>query len=645
MLTAAHQKMLAEESAIDPAVIVARGYRSVTSQEAREYGFTGQQQRAGLLIPVHTTDGQLPLYVLRPDRPRVVEDKRTKKDPYTGDRPQKVYKYEWPRGQEPRLDCPPPCLPQLKDATTPLWITEGQKKGDALASWGLCAIDLPNGVWGWKSKQQGILADLDAIVWAGRQVYIVFDSDVMTKPNVSQALARLSTLLSRRGATVTPVPLPQQGDDKLGVDDFKAGGGTLAQLQAFAGLGGLLPLRTDDRPPTEAESAEYLKTLADLGYRFTMNAIDDTLEVNGRPMSDGLRALLRTRMRDLGYKNVNVIEDAYTAWAYLHQHHPVRDRLLALAWDGAPHIAALTAFGRDDHAAVYRAVTGERGYSGHGVFYLFLRRWLIGAVGKALDARQSMMLILDGPQAIGKSYLVRFLGSLLPDYFIESPLNPDDKDSWLRLMSRFIWELPELGENFRKGDREQIKNFVSTRVVTLRRPYGRYDIIKPALASLIGTLNNEAGFLTDPTGNRRFLTCQLTHLDWAYSRAIDIEQLWAEAVALYRQGEPTLPTPVEQRLQNAINADYMVELPLEMLLHQHFGFKPELDLWMPAIDIVKRLEELGLRDGHQRQHLRDLSAVLQQLGVPKTRRQVDGRRAIAYKGIFETTSANGGRNV
>ncbi len=120
MLTAAHRKMLEEESAIEPAVIEARGYRSITSQEAREYGFTGQQQRAGLLIPVHTTEGHLALYVLRPDTPRVVEDKRHRKDPHTGDRPQKVIKYEWPRGQEPRLDCPPPCFPYLKDAATPL---------------------------------------------------------------------------------------------------------------------------------------------------------------------------------------------------------------------------------------------------------------------------------------------------------------------------------------------------------------------------------------------------------------------------------------------------------------------------------------------------------------------------------------------
>lgn len=165
-LAAPHRRMLEQDSGISPEVIAARGYRTVTSAEARQFGFGGQQARDGLLLPIHTTDGQSGLYVLRPDQPRVVEDKRKPKDPLTGDRQQKVIKYEWPRGVGARIDCPPPCFDRLKDARTPLWITEGQKKGDALASWGLCTIDLPSGVWGWKSKQDGILADLDFVVWA-----------------------------------------------------------------------------------------------------------------------------------------------------------------------------------------------------------------------------------------------------------------------------------------------------------------------------------------------------------------------------------------------------------------------------------------------------------------------------------------------
>jgi len=635
VLSESHRQMLEVESAIDPNIIAARGYRTVTTQEARQYGFEGEQARAGLLIPVHTTDGKIAGYVLRPDNPRIRVSKRGSKDPMTGDRKQEVIKYEWPAKKEPRVDCPPTCFPQLKDPTVPLWITEGQKKGDALASWRQCVIDFPNGVWGWKSKQLGILADLDYIVWTDRQVYIVFDSDVITKPAVAKALSRLMTVLSRRGAKVSPVPLPQ-GNEKLGIDDFKAKGGTLEELMAFVALGKSLPLKTDGRLPTEAESAEYLEALARLGYRFHMNAIDDTIEVNGLPITDPLRALIRTRMRDAGYKKVSEIEDAYIAWAYYkNQYHPVKNWLNGLKWDGGAHIAALASYFRDDHEEVFKEFyPGDTyTYNGYYVFYCWLHRWLIGAVAKVLDARQNVMLVLDGPQGCGKSHFVSWLGSVLPEFFIEAPINPDDKDSWLRLISKFVWEVGEFGASFRRSDREALKNFITTRIVTLRKAYGKYDTIKPAMASLIGTINNEAGFLTDPTGNRRFLICRLVGINWQYITEVDPCQVWAEAVALYRQQEPWTLTSEEAEMHDRINEGYTLENPLEEMLWQHFVYNAVLEIWTPAMQIVTQLELLGLR-GHQGQHLKDLSIAMKKVGAKKGRPSLPGR-PVCYKGVYK----------
>ena len=56
--------------------------------------------------------------------------------------PARPIKYEMPKDSGIRLDCPPMCQPQLADPRVPLWITEGQKKADALASRGLCAVAL-----------------------------------------------------------------------------------------------------------------------------------------------------------------------------------------------------------------------------------------------------------------------------------------------------------------------------------------------------------------------------------------------------------------------------------------------------------------------------------------------------------------------
>jgi predicted P-loop ATPase len=326
----------------------------------------------------------------------------------------------------------------------------------------------------------------------------------------------------------------------------------------FAALGQLLPLQTEDKRRPASDSAELMAALEEVGYQFTMRALDDLIEVNGRPLTDPLRAEIRTRMRDLGYKNLAAVEDAYTAWAYRHRYDPVRDYLRGLTWDGREHIARLAGYFRDDHPATYRAVTGESEYCGHRVFYLWLRRWLIGTAGKALDARQSAMLCLDSHQSAGKSFFVRWLGSVLPDYFSEAPLLPDDKDSLIRLTNTFVWELGEISHLTKRWDKNALKHLISTRIVTVRKPYHRFDTIKPALAGLIGALNNEAGFLTDPTGNRRFLVCRLRAIDWAYAEAVDPHQVWAEAVALYRAGEATLPTAEETRLQSAINQAYLV---------------------------------------------------------------------------------------
>ena len=135
----------------------------------------------------------------------------------------KLIKYEIPRNAGVRLDCPPRCQPLLADPAIPLWITEGQKKVDALASYGLCAIALL-GVWNFKGRNPfggtTLLADFDYIALNGREVRIAFDNDVMTKREVRQALDRLTEHLQRKGAHVTAVYLPQADGKKVGVDDY-----------------------------------------------------------------------------------------------------------------------------------------------------------------------------------------------------------------------------------------------------------------------------------------------------------------------------------------------------------------------------------------------------------------------------------------
>lgn len=220
--------MLEEESGIAPALMAARGYRTVTRKaDLVALGFARWQCRVpALLVPVYNPYGELVLYQARPDAPRI-------KDGH-------VIKYDTPHGATMAVDVPPTAANRqaLRDPQCPLWITEGAKKGDALVTHGACAIALL-GVWNWRGTNEAggktVLADFEAIALNDRQVYIVFDSDVMTKPAVHQALARLKGFLEARQARVALIYLPPgPRGQKQGVDDYLVAGHGLADLLTLA---------------------------------------------------------------------------------------------------------------------------------------------------------------------------------------------------------------------------------------------------------------------------------------------------------------------------------------------------------------------------------------------------------------------------
>jgi len=183
-LSPKHRDQLEVGSGIAPEVSAERGTTTVTTVATlRALQFADYQRRVpGILFPVHTTDGQVLQIVYRPDTPRLV-----------GGTP---LKYDQAEGAPVRLDCPPRCRAALLNPDIPLWITEGVKKGDSLASRAACVIDLP-GVWGFRvpkrlDPRQPPLPDWRYVQLADRTVTIVFDSDVSRNPDVAHAREVLS---------------------------------------------------------------------------------------------------------------------------------------------------------------------------------------------------------------------------------------------------------------------------------------------------------------------------------------------------------------------------------------------------------------------------------------------------------------------
>lgn len=184
-----HRKTLVEESNIKPEIVEARGYRTVeTKSELEALGFSKAQRRVpALLIPVLGPSGSIVNYQIRPDEPRIKDNK--------------AIKYETPSGSRVVLDVPPFSRGMLADPSVPLFITEGVKKGDALVSQGLCAVALL-GVWNWRgTNERGgktVLPEWDYIALNEREVFIVFDSDIALKPEVFRAMVRLKAFLEGR---------------------------------------------------------------------------------------------------------------------------------------------------------------------------------------------------------------------------------------------------------------------------------------------------------------------------------------------------------------------------------------------------------------------------------------------------------------
>src|SRR5829696_4868715 len=223
-LSDAHRRMVYDESGIDPDVAAARGYRTIRHRSEVPDEFANWQRRLGLLVPTHSPDGQRSGHQLKPNKPIPRKN---------GSPP----KYETPAGSTITLDVNPLMREAVQRGDGDLWITEGCKKVDSLASRGEPAVGFI-GVWNMavpKTKGTVPLPCWQHVRLRGRRVIIVFDADARSNPDVQEALRRTVVMLEGLGAIVLVVYLPAvNGDGKAGVDDYLAAGGTVAELRMMA---------------------------------------------------------------------------------------------------------------------------------------------------------------------------------------------------------------------------------------------------------------------------------------------------------------------------------------------------------------------------------------------------------------------------
>jgi len=325
------------------------------------------------------------------------------------------------------------------------------------------------------------------------------------------------------------------------------------------------------------KAANYVDVLKRLGYEFRQCDLDDSIEVNKQSISDTVEAEIRARARDIGLNRLAYLRDAYIMEAAKNHYNPIIDYLTSLQWDGVDWITTLACHLVDEH----------------DLMPILLRRWLIGAVARVFEETQNRMLVLDGRQGIGKSRFVSWLASPLTHHFHEGEIRTDDKDFKILLSNTWIWEVSELGSTIKRSDVEALKSFLTTIRVKVRAPFQRNPIDKKAITSFIGTVNNIGGVLNDASGNRRFMATTLLNIDFDYVK-IDVNQVWAQAVALYKSGETWQIEGSERELVDEANKKYETENPVIDLLRKNFEIDASREDWfVSTLRLVEVLHENG----------------------------------------------------
>ena len=529
-LSPEHRKMLEVESAISPDVIAARGYYTTGDpNHVHELGISqrfarhiGKHNQA-LVIPNWDIHGQIAKYTIRPDIP-ITEDKKGKGKRADGTYEQAVYKYVSPPNSPNIVDCNPIVNGNLYDVSVPLLYTEGAKKSDSIISHTYTCLNIA-GVYGWRGRLKGggkaVLPEFDEIPHNGRDEFLVFDCDLIFNPQVQNGLKRFVNVLRGRKANpyivVLPVAPGEQSTD--GIDDlFAKKILSVAEFNALLTRSKLFPVVIGDTQK-KWKSQDIADWYVENKLVFAINDMDEHLYLNGKRVEDTLMAQVRVALIDEGIRK-DLGQDVAMVEGVKRRYHPIKMYLEKLKWDGQDHITRLMGYfdwGDPDYATEV------------------MRCWMVGAVARLYEPSEVRVSIpvLVGPEDIGKSYAIRQICPN-PDWYCESEYHPENKDTQTRVLRKWIFELGELGAITSRTESERLKHNLTITMMTVRPPYFRADVDKPVVSAFIATANPGDKFLSYKDENTRFATINLSKIDYRYSSEIDVDQLWAQAYAIYK---------------------------------------------------------------------------------------------------------------
>ena len=271
-----------------------------------------------------------------------------------------------------------------------------------------------------------------------------------------------------------------------------------------------------------------------------------------------------------------------------------------------------------------------------GLFRLFFTKWLVGAVANVYlpeVCANQLCFILAGPQGTFKSTWIRHLcPPALSDYYIEGSLDPDNKDSILATATNFIFNLDDYFAGITARKINEFKGLLTKNTVKIRRSYARYPEERPKVCSFIAS-SNEAQFLHDPTGSRRFLPFEVQAINIEAAKKISIDKLWAQATQLYKEGYTYWLNKEDQERLKEYNSRFEVQSNEYEVLVTYM--QPPKDEELPEADLTNA-EILAHLQGKVSIKLsaKRVGEALRKAGFPRYQKRRGGGRSWVYGIIY-----------
>ena len=207
--------------------------------------------------------------------------------------------------------------------------------------------------------------------------------------------------------------------------------------------------------------------------------------------------------------------------------------------------------------------TSQEGTSQEADFSLFtfpysLKKWLVGMVAGWIseDVVNNVILVFIGEQG---AYKTTWFNYLLPPqlkqyFYTKTNANRMTRDDLLTLAQYGLVCCEEL-DTMRPAELNQLKAAVTMPSIDERAAYAHFHEHRKHIASFCGTGNN-VSFLSDPTGNRRWLPFEVESIVSPRDHPFCYEGIYSQALALYKSGFTFWFTKEEIQEQNRHNRKF-----------------------------------------------------------------------------------------